>query len=75
MQHAKYGLPDQWRPYLAYRPLDPFCSNRELDQFLALEDESVCAMCPAERRRLDLPIPMRNLDRQRQPPTVAGASP
>jgi hypothetical protein len=75
MQHAKYGLPDKWRPYLAYRPLDPSCSNRELDQFLALEDEPACSMCPAERRPLDLPVPMRNLDRQRQRPIIARASP
>jgi hypothetical protein len=60
MQKAKYDLSEKWDPYLRYRPLDPSCSDRELDKFLALEDEPVCSMCSAEPRPLALPNPMRN---------------
>ena len=60
MQKAKYELSEKWDPYLRYRPLDPSCSDRELDEFLALEDEPACSMCSAERRRFTLPNPMRN---------------
>lgn len=60
MQKAKYDLPEQWNPYLRYRPLDPSCSDRDLREFLSLEDEPVCSMCSAEPRRFALPNPMRN---------------
>ena len=30
MQKAKYRLADKWDPYLAYRPLEPGCSNAEI---------------------------------------------
>lgn len=60
LQKAKYDLSEQWDPYLGYRPLDPACSGRELERFLALEDEPVCSMCSAEPRRFTLPNPMRN---------------
>ena len=60
MQKVKYELSGKWNPYLGYRPLDPSCSDRELRQFLTLEDEPVCSMCSAEPRRFALPNPMRN---------------
>ena len=59
MQKARYELSEQWDPYLRYRPLDPSCGDRELDAFLAIEDEAVCSMCSAEPRRFALPNPMR----------------
>ena len=60
MQKVKYDLSEKWDPYLRYRPLDPSCSDRELDEFLALEDEPVCSMCSAVPRGFALPNPMRN---------------
>jgi hypothetical protein len=61
MQQAKYDLSEKWAPYLGYQPLDPSCSDRELDQFLALEDEPACSMCSAEPRKFTLPNPMPNV--------------
>jgi hypothetical protein len=60
LQRAKYQLSEKWNAYLDYRPLDPSCSDRELDAFILREDEAACAMCSAERRSLELPNPMRN---------------
>ncbi len=59
MQDAKFRLSEQWRPYLAYQPLAPDCTDAELDAFLAREDEPECAMCSAERRPFALPNPLR----------------
>lgn len=58
LQHAKYGLDAAWRPYLAYQPLSPACSDEELEAFLAREDEACCAMCPAAPERFDMPLPL-----------------
>jgi hypothetical protein len=58
MQKVKYDLSDKWNFYLRYVPLDPGCSDHELDQFIAKEDEPYCRMCSARRRPLDLPIPI-----------------
>lgn len=60
LQNAKYKLSEKWQVPLAYKALDPICSDRELKQFLALEDEPVCSMCPADRVPFTLPIPLRN---------------
>jgi hypothetical protein len=61
MQLDKYGLADesQWRPYLAYRPLGPECSDAELRKFVSREDESYCSMCPAAPEPFELPSPLR----------------
>lgn len=61
MQDAKYGLSERWKPYLAYQPLAPECSNEELRAFVALEDEAACSMCSAEPRLFELPLPLRNV--------------
>jgi hypothetical protein len=60
MQKAKYDLSSKWDFYLGYRGLDPSCSDRELDAFIAKEEEPYCAMCSARRRPLDLTIPIRS---------------
>jgi len=60
LQRAKYGLSSKWDPYLMYVPLDPTCTDRELDDFLAREDESACSMCAAEVHRVSLPNPLRS---------------
>jgi hypothetical protein len=61
MQDAKYGLSEKWTPYLSYKPLEPGCSDAELTEFFAREEESQCAMCPAapEKFKLPVPIPVR----------------
>ncbi|WP_314955784.1 radical SAM protein [Bradyrhizobium cosmicum] len=59
LQKAKYDISAKWNPYLNYAPLDPSATNGELDQFLAQEDESVCAMCSSEPRNFLLPNPLR----------------
>jgi hypothetical protein len=61
MQDRKYGLSDKWAPYLAYRPLQPDCSDRELRAFLRRKTEPSCAMCAARPERFapGLPFPVR----------------
>jgi hypothetical protein len=58
LQHAKYGLDERWRRYLDYRPLSPGCSDAELAEFFAREEEPSCAMCPAAREPFKMPDPM-----------------
>jgi organic radical activating enzyme len=65
MQKPKYGLSSKWDFYLGYKPLEPTCSDNELDAFLAKEEEPYCGMCSGHRRPLDLPNPIRR--RQMQP--------
>ena len=60
LQKEKYDLSEKWDPYLRYRPLEASCTDKELDEFLALEEEAVCSMCSAESRRFTLPSPLRN---------------
>jgi MoaA/NifB/PqqE/SkfB family radical SAM enzyme len=60
LQKAKYNLSPKWDPYLRYRPLDKTCTDRELDDFLALEDEPACSMCSAEIRHFPLPSPLQS---------------
>jgi hypothetical protein len=59
MQKAKYELSEKWDRYLRYQPLDIACTNSELDDFLALEDETFCSMCPGKRQPYPLPNPLR----------------
>ena len=61
MQHAKFGLGEKWAPYLTYRPLEPGCTDQELDAFLARAEEPFCGMCAAEPPRFELPVPIRSV--------------
>jgi len=54
MQDRKYGLGDEWRPYLEYEPLGPDCSDVELWEFVERQTEAVCGMCPARVERMGL---------------------
>jgi hypothetical protein len=58
LQDAKYGLNTAWQPYLQYEPLSANCSDFELTEFLAREDESVCRMCPAQPEHFAMPSPL-----------------
>jgi hypothetical protein len=60
LQKEKYDLSPKWDPYLQYKPLEPNCSDRELDEFLRREDEEACSMCSAEVRSFSLPNPLRS---------------
>jgi hypothetical protein len=77
MQHRKFGLSEKWRPYLAYRPLEPDCSDAELDAFLDQEEESACGMCPKSPERFELPVPLpaRRMDRDSAQTELAAAPP
>lgn len=51
MQAKKYNLSDKWNPYLKYKPLEPNCSDDELEEFLSRKDELYCSMCPANQTK------------------------
>ena len=57
LQAAKYAIPEQWKPYLHYQPLQPDCTPDELAAFLAKEDESCCGMCVSRPAPFELPLP------------------
>jgi mannose-6-phosphate isomerase-like protein (cupin superfamily) len=57
LQHKTVGLSEKWSPYLDYRPLSPDCTDEELKAHLGREEESFCAMCPANPEPFDLPVP------------------
>jgi hypothetical protein len=70
LQKGKYNLSGKWDRYLQYKPLDVSCTDSELDDFLALEDESFCSMCPGELRPLPLEDPLRSRSSTTRPVTV-----
>jgi hypothetical protein len=50
LQLQKQAFPDldsAWDPYLAYRPLEPECTEAELNAFFDAEHENICSMCAA----------------------------
>lgn len=59
MQHTKFGLSPKWEPYLKYRPLEPDCSDAELEAFCQRQDEDVCNMCPANPVKFVKPDPSK----------------
>ena len=59
IQARRYELPKSWSAYLAYHPLHPDCSETELAEFFRREEETYCAMCPAEPEKIALPDPTR----------------
>ncbi len=60
MQDAKHKLSANWQPYLAYRPLEPECTDEELREFFSREEEPHCSMCPAQPERFALPLPLKS---------------
>ncbi len=58
LHDAKYHLSEKWEPYLKYRPLDAACTEEELAAFFGREDESFCAMCPANPEKFAIPLPI-----------------
>lgn len=58
LQAAKYQLSESWKSYLDYPPLESGCSDEQLTEFFAREDEPSCGMCPANPVRFELPMPL-----------------
>jgi hypothetical protein len=59
LQKEKYPeLSSSWNPYLAYEPLSPDCTDKQLDRFLAREEEPICGMCPAHPEPFAKPSPL-----------------
>jgi hypothetical protein len=51
-------ISEKWDPYLAYRPLEPDCSDRALAEFFSAEEEGICGMCAADPQNFDKPSPL-----------------
>lgn len=49
LMHNKYGLSDEWQPYLSYQGLDASCTDDELAHWLNQKAEKFCGMCPKKR--------------------------
>jgi len=66
MQAQKYGLFEipEWTPYHGYSPLEPSCSDAELDEFVNRAVEPQCAMCPAKPKSFELPNPLHRAARK-----------
>lgn len=63
MLRSKLGdLRPEWDPYLDYQPLEPGCTDEELEEFLARKAEPCCGMCPAEPELLRLPCPIPGVE-------------
>ena len=58
LQQRKHRLDAAWDPYLRYQPLRPDCTDAALADFLQVEDEAVCAMCPAAPEQFEPPMPI-----------------
>jgi len=60
LQNAKYGLSSEWKLYLEYSPLEPNCTDKELNAFFDKEEESYCSMCSADLEKFEPPLPFRH---------------
>jgi hypothetical protein len=52
LMRQKRQLGPEWNRNLAYQPLSPDCSDREISEFFAKEHEPFCAACPAFERKM-----------------------
>jgi len=75
MQDAKYHLSEKWQPYLAYRPLEPSCTDAELNAFFDRQEESYCSMCSADGEEFMLPSPLPQPRRTAQDRAVPAKTP
>lgn len=58
LQQKRHGLRPEWNRYLNYQPLSETCTDDELAEFLAREDEPSCEMCPAKPKQFFLQSPL-----------------
>lgn len=56
----KYNLSSEWEQYLKYAPLERTNDLNDIVNFLNREHENVCSMCPAFKRPINIPNPLRN---------------
>ncbi|MBP7371147.1 MAG: radical SAM protein [Arenimonas sp.] len=61
MQDAKFGLSEDWQPYLNYQALQASCNDEQLTEFFSREEESACGMCPAKPEKFELPMPLKSI--------------
>lgn len=60
MQNEKYNMDKIWSEYLKYRPADIKMNYKELFDFLNLQEETYCSMCPANPQKVKKPNPLRS---------------
>lgn len=60
LQNERYGLGEEWAPYLKYEPLASDCSAEALAEFVNRRAEAACAMCPANVELFELDNPLVN---------------
>tara|TARA_B100000085_G_scaffold124738_1_gene113456 strand:- start:145 stop:1005 length:861 start_codon:yes stop_codon:yes gene_type:complete len=60
LQKEKYKneLSDKWSQYLNYIPLDPNCTDSEIEEFFNRKAESVCGMCPTNPKHFSHEDPL-----------------
>jgi hypothetical protein len=51
-------LDPAWDAYLAYRPLEPECTDEELHAFFDRQHENICSMCAARPEPFTKPSPL-----------------
>lgn len=49
LMDRKFGLSEEWKPYLEYTGLSPVCTDEELVGFFNKGAEAFCGMCPINR--------------------------
>jgi len=62
MQKEKYKIGPEWDKYLSYIPLDSSDSFRKIKEFMLLESECYCNMCPSNPEIINKPFPLLNLE-------------
>lgn len=61
MQAAKFPeISSAWEKGLAYKALDPSCSNGQLKEFVRREAEDACSLCPATENEFEPASPLIN---------------
>lgn len=58
-----------------YRSLEPSCTDAELADFMALEEEMICKICPESLERFKLPNPLYNIRRSKGSQVEPGFTP
>lgn len=49
LMNEKFGLSEEWAPYLTYQGIAADCTDAELEEFFNRKAESYCGMCPKQR--------------------------
>lgn len=54
----KVELSPEWDGFRSYQPLEPTCTDDELEEFVARQVESYCSFCPAKKEYMKLKSPL-----------------